>query len=128
MFHIGFMKTVVIIMLFIGFNCLKILTDEEDHKFWQALKIRNSKNRLRKILDPAQRELCVKVMERLMFLIKIVNKLKRRDGCGAQQPNLTIEGMKMILEQEIHLRRENKEEEKLANFHPNSTSTQLLFI
>ncbi|KAG0474279.1 hypothetical protein HPP92_013965 [Vanilla planifolia] len=51
MFHIGFLKTVLAIMRCVCFNCSKILADEEDARFKQALRIRNPKNRLKRIYD-----------------------------------------------------------------------------
>lgn len=73
---------------------------QEDHKFKQALRIRNPKNRLKKILDACKNktkcdggdEIDVQGQE-LEEPVK-----KSRGGCGAQQPKLTIEGMKMIAE------------------------------
>nr|CAB3491643.1 unnamed protein product [Digitaria exilis] len=100
MFHIGFIKTVLSIMRCVCFNCSKILADEESYKFKQALKIRNPKNRLRRIYDACKTkkfcgggdDLCIQEQQGTDELVK------KSGGCGAQQPNITVEGMKMVVE------------------------------
>ncbi|GJR39411.1 hypothetical protein Tco_1215095, partial [Tanacetum coccineum] len=66
----------------------------EDHKFKQAQKIRNPKNRLKKILDACKsKSKCEAQNQDGDEPVK-----KSRGGCGAQQPKITIEGMKMLSE------------------------------
>ncbi|KAJ3693705.1 hypothetical protein LUZ60_009185 [Juncus effusus] len=100
MFHIGFLKTVLSIMRCVCFNCSKILADEDDTKFKQALKIRNPKNRLKRIYDACKsKKRCAggdDVDQKEQDPDEPVKK--RRDGCGAQQPNITVDGMKMVAE------------------------------
>ncbi|KAF7809617.1 DNA-directed RNA polymerase II subunit 1 [Senna tora] len=100
MFHIGFIKTVLTIMRCVCFNCSKVLADEEDHKFKQALRIRNPKNRLKKILDSCKNKTKCEGGDEIDINAQDSEKpaKKSRGGCGAQQPKLTIEGMKMIAE------------------------------
>jgi DNA-directed RNA polymerase II subunit RPB1 len=100
MFHIGFLKTVLSIMRCVCFNCSKILADEEDHKFKQAMKIKNPKNRLKKILDACKNKTKCEGGDDLDVQGQDTEEpvKKSRGGCGAQQPKLTIEGMKMIAE------------------------------
>ncbi|EEE68068.1 hypothetical protein OsJ_26081 [Oryza sativa Japonica Group] len=100
MFHIGFIKTVLSIMRCVCFNCSKILADEDDTKFKQALKIRNPKNRLKRIYDACKsKKVCaggddLDVQEQQ----DTDEPVKKRGGCGAQQPNITVDGMKMVAE------------------------------
>ncbi|WVZ51464.1 hypothetical protein U9M48_002610 [Paspalum notatum var. saurae] len=100
MFHIGFIKTVLSILRCVCFNCSKILADEDNTKFKQALKIRNPKNRLRRIYDACKSkkfcgwgdDLCIQEQQ------DNIVSLKRRSGCGSQQPNIKVDGMKMVME------------------------------
>ncbi|KAJ9673445.1 hypothetical protein PVL29_023173 [Vitis rotundifolia] len=114
MFHIGFMKTVLSIMRCVCFNCSKILADEEDHKFKQAQKIRNPKNRLKKILDACKNKSKCEGGDEIETQAQDSDEpvKKSRGGCGAQQPKLTIEGMKMIAEYKIQ-RKKNDDPEQL---------------
>ncbi|KAF5935378.1 hypothetical protein HYC85_026507 [Camellia sinensis] len=79
MFHIGFLKT-------------------EEHIFKQAQKIRNPKNRLKKILDASKSKTKCEGGDEIDTQGQDTDEpvKKSRGGCGAQQPKLTIEGMKMI--------------------------------
>ncbi|KAK9271224.1 hypothetical protein L1049_026814 [Liquidambar formosana] len=114
MFHIGFMKTVLSIMRCVCFNCSKILADEEDHKFKQAQKIRNPKHRLKKILDACKNKTKCEGGDEIEGQGQDSDEpvKKTRGGCGAQQPKLTIEGMKMIAEYKIQ-RKKNDDTEQL---------------
>lgn len=77
-----------------------MLVLQESYKFKQALKIRNPKNRLRRIYDACKTkkfcgggdDLCIQEPQGTDELVK------KSGGCGAQQPNITVEGMKMVLE------------------------------
>ncbi|PPD96835.1 hypothetical protein GOBAR_DD06103 [Gossypium barbadense] len=114
MFHIGFMKTVLSIMRCVCFNCSKILADEEDHKFKQALKIKNPKNRLKKILDACKNKTKCEGGDEIDVQGQDAEEpvKKSRGGCGAQQPKLTIDGMKMIAEYKAQ-RKKNDDPEQL---------------
>ncbi|KAF8022821.1 hypothetical protein BT93_F0363 [Corymbia citriodora subsp. variegata] len=100
MFHIGFMKTVWSIMRCVCFNCSKILADEEDYKFKQAVRTRNPKHRLKKILDACKNKSKCEGGDEFDVQGQGSEEQakKGRGGCGAQQPKLTIGGMKMIAE------------------------------
>ncbi|XP_078178379.1 DNA-directed RNA polymerase II subunit RPB1-like [Carex rostrata] len=101
MYHVGFLKTVLSIMRCVCFNCSKILADEDDTRFKQALKIRNPKNRLKRIYDACKgKKRCAGGDD-----IDVQKEQdgdepvkKSRGGCGAQQPNITVDGMKMVAE------------------------------
>ncbi|KAL3734156.1 hypothetical protein ACJRO7_023493 [Eucalyptus globulus] len=114
MFHIGFMKTVLSIMRCVCFSCSKILVDEEDHKFKQALRITNPKNRLKKILDACKNKSKCEGGDEIDVQGRGSEEpvKKSRGGCGAQQPKLTIEGMKMIAEYKAR-RKENDDQDQL---------------
>lgn len=114
MFHIGFMKTVLSIMRCVCFNCSKILADEEDPKFKLALRIRNPKNRLKKILDACKnRSKCEGGDEIDVQGQESEEPVKKtRGGCGAQQPRLTIDGLKMVAEYKVQ-KKKNDDQEQL---------------
>jgi DNA-directed RNA polymerase II subunit RPB1 len=115
MYHVGFMKTVLSIMRCVCFNCSKILADEEEHKFKQAMKIKNPKNRLKKILDACKNKTKCDGGDDIDDVQSHSTDepvKKSRGGCGAQQPKLTIEGMKMIAEYKIQ-RKKNDEPDQL---------------
>nr|GEX12248.1 DNA-directed RNA polymerase II subunit 1 [Tanacetum cinerariifolium] len=109
MFHIGFMKTVLSIIRCVCFSCSKLLADEEDYKFKQALKIRNPKNRLKKILDACKSK-CIceggddieSVNEEVVKTVK-----KGHGGCGSLQPTITIDGLKMVAEYKLSKKKIN---------------------
>ncbi|XP_058185181.1 DNA-directed RNA polymerase II subunit RPB1-like isoform X2 [Rhododendron vialii] len=115
MFHIGFMKTVLSIMRCVCFNCSKLLAEEEDHNFKQALRIRNPKHRLKKILDACKNKAKCEGGDE----IEVQNLdseepiSKSPGGCGAQQPKITIQGMNMIAEYKARTKK-NFEREQLA--------------
>ncbi|KAH9322462.1 hypothetical protein KI387_017101, partial [Taxus chinensis] len=102
MYHIGFLKTILSILRCVCFNCSRILADEDDHRFKQALKVKNPKHRLKKVLD------CCKNKTKCEGGDVIDEdqgqdgddevKKKRQGGCGAQQPKIYIDGMKIIAE------------------------------
>ncbi|KDO36243.1 hypothetical protein CISIN_1g045123mg, partial [Citrus sinensis] len=103
MFHIGFMKTLLTIMRCVCFNCSKILADEEDDKFKLALKIRHPKSRLEQILCACKTKNKCEGGDEIDVLSLLGHDgeeplRKRKSGCGALQPTLTIDGMNMIAE------------------------------
>ncbi|VAI24335.1 unnamed protein product [Triticum turgidum subsp. durum] len=86
MFHIGFIKTVLSIMRCVCFNCSKIL------------KIKNPKNRLRKIQEACKSKKVCSAGEDDLEGQDTDEPVKKRGGCGAQQPKITVDGMKMVAE------------------------------
>ncbi|KAJ7944104.1 DNA-directed RNA polymerase subunit [Quillaja saponaria] len=112
MFHIGFMKTVLTILRCVCFNCSKILADEEDLKFKQALRIKNPKNRLKKILDACQNKTKCEGGDEIDVPGENFEESvkKRHGGCGAWLPNLKIDGMKIIA---YYRKKNNDDEEQL---------------
>lgn len=74
---------------------------QDDTRFKQALKIRNPKNRLKRIYDACKSkkrcaggdDIDVQGQQDTDEPVK-----KSRGGCGAQQPNITVDGMKMVAE------------------------------
>ncbi|RLM69983.1 DNA-directed RNA polymerase II subunit 1 [Panicum miliaceum] len=112
MFHIGFIKTVLSIMRCVCFNCSKILADEDNNKFKQALKIRNPKNRLRRIYDACKStkfcgggdDPCIQEQQ------DTDEPVKKRGYYGAMQANITVDGMKMVVE--FKARKKNDDKEK----------------
>lgn len=64
------------------------------------MKIKNPKNRLKKILDACKNKTKCEGGDDLDVQGQDTEEpvKKSRGGCGAQQPKLTIEGMKMIAE------------------------------
>ncbi|KAK4393292.1 DNA-directed RNA polymerase II subunit RPB1 [Sesamum angolense] len=113
MFHIGFMKTVLSILRCVCFNCSKILADEEEPKFKQALRIRNPKNRLKKILDACKNKSKCEGGDEIDVQGQDTDEpvKKTRGGCGAQQPKISIDGMKMVAEYKIQKKKNDDPEQ-----------------
>jgi len=115
MYHIGFLKTVLSILRCVCFNCSRILADEDDHRFKQALKVKNPKHRLKKVLD------CCKNKTKCEGGDVIDEdqgqdgdeevKKKRHGGCGAQQPKISIDGMKIIAEYKAPRKKADEQEQ-----------------
>ncbi|KAK4387915.1 DNA-directed RNA polymerase II subunit RPB1 [Sesamum angolense] len=114
MFHIGFMKVVLSILRSVCFNCSKILADEDDPKFKQAMRIRNPKNRLRKILDACKNKSKCDGGDEIDVRGQDPDEpvKKSRGGCGAQQPKISIDGMKMVAEYKIQ-KKKNDDQDQL---------------
>jgi len=87
---------------------------QDDHKFKQALRIRNPKNRLKKILDACKNKSKCDGGDDVDTKGQGSEepKKKSRGGCGAQQPKLTIEGMKMIAEYKAQ-RKKNDDQDQI---------------
>ncbi|GFY88058.1 RNA polymerase II large subunit [Actinidia rufa] len=113
MFHVGFMKAVLGVLRCVCFNCSKILAEEEDPKFKQALRMRNPKNRLKKILDACKNKTICEGGDEIEIQGQDSEEpLKRsHSGCGARQPKITIEGMKMIAEYKAGTKKNNDQEQ-----------------
>eukprot|EP00898_Chlorokybus_atmophyticus_P000376 jgi/Chlat1/1339/Chrsp119S01776 len=100
MFHVGFIKTVLRVLRCVCFNCSKLLADQNDSRFRVALKIRNRATRLRKVTDICKtKSLCEGGDEILPGTTdEHGNELKAHGGCGAMQPKISIDGMKILAE------------------------------
>lgn len=86
---------------------------QEDQKFKQAMKIKNPKNRLKKILDACKNKTKCEGGDDLDVHGQDSEEpvKKSRGGCGAQQPKLTIEGMKMIAEYKAQRKKSDDQEQ-----------------
>ncbi|CAL9110471.1 unnamed protein product, partial [Musa textilis] len=116
MFHVGFLKTVLVIMRCVCFNCSKILVDEDDPKFKEALKIRNPKNRLKRIYVACKGKKKCSGGDDIGFQGEQDSQgptEKRRVGCGAKQPIVTVDGLKMVAEYKDSKRRSDEQEDRL---------------
>lgn len=73
---------------------------QEDSQFKEALRIRNPKHRLKKILDACKNKKKCGGGEELEVQGQVSEEqqTKFRGGCGALRPTLRIEGMQIILE------------------------------
>ncbi|VFR02519.1 unnamed protein product [Cuscuta campestris] len=112
MFHIGFMKPVLSILRCVCFNCSKILADEDDPKFKQAIRRRNPKERLRKIQDACKNKNKCEGGDELNVQSQDPDQpvKKTRGGCGAQQPKISIDGMKMVAEYKAQKKKNDDQE------------------
>ncbi|KAG6434490.1 hypothetical protein SASPL_106127 [Salvia splendens] len=72
----------------------------EEPKFKQAMRIRNPKNRLKKILDACKNKSKCEGGDEIDVRDQDTDEpvKKSRGGCGAQQPKISIDGMKMVAE------------------------------
>lgn len=86
---------------------------QEDHKFKQAQKIRNPKNRLKKILDACKSKTKCDGGDEIDSQNQDTDEpvKKSRGGCGAQQPKITIEGMKMVAEYKLQKKKSDDSEQ-----------------
>lgn len=73
---------------------------QEESKFKQAMRIRNPKNKLRKILDACKNKTKCEGGDEIDVRGEDTDEpvKKSRGGCGAQQPKISIDGMKMVAE------------------------------
>ncbi|EFJ10314.1 hypothetical protein SELMODRAFT_128226 [Selaginella moellendorffii] len=110
MFHIGFLKTVLALLRCVCYNCSHILALEVCREtlllcfifglFKLAKKAKNPKQRLKKVLE------CCKNKQKCEGNNNDMDgeqddqegEQKGHGGCGAQQPKITIDGMKIIAE------------------------------
>nr|GMC96905.1 DNA-directed RNA polymerase II subunit 1 [Ipomoea batatas] len=113
MFHIGFMKTVLSILCCVCFSCSKILADEEDPKFKQAMRIRKPKNRLKKILEACENKTKCEGGDEINLQGQDSEEpvKNHKGGCGAQQPKISIDGMKMVAEYEFQKKKNDDPEQ-----------------
>ncbi|KAG9143347.1 hypothetical protein Leryth_022599 [Lithospermum erythrorhizon] len=114
MFHIGFMKTLLTICRCVCFNCSKILADEKNPKMQQAMKIRNPKHKLKKVYEACNNKTKCEGGDEFDLQSQDTEEpvKKTRGGCGAQQPKISIDGMKMIAEYKL-TRKKNDDQEQL---------------
>ncbi|PWA39418.1 RNA polymerase II large subunit [Artemisia annua] len=80
-------------------SCFQFMNSQmEDYKFKQALRIRNPKNRLKKILDACKSKSTCECGDDIQSINPDgVNTVKKsHGGCGALQPTITIDGMKWL--------------------------------
>ena len=87
---------------------------QEDTKFQQALKIKNPKNRLRRSYDACKSKKVCSGGEDLEGQDQqdTEEPVKKKGGCGAQQPNITVDGMKMVAEFKT-TKKKNDEQDQL---------------
>ncbi|KAH9322486.1 hypothetical protein KI387_017125 [Taxus chinensis] len=114
-YHIGFLKTILSILRCVCFNCSRILADEGDHRFKQALKVKNPKHRFKKVLDCCKNKRKCKGGDVIdedqgHYGVDDVKK-KWQEGCGALQPKIYIDGMKIIAE--YNPRKKSDDQEQL---------------
>lgn len=77
------------------------------------MRVRNPKNRLKKILDACKNKTKCDGGDDIDVSVQDSEKpaKKSRGGCGAQQPKLTIEGMKMIAEYKAQRKKSDDQEQ-----------------
>lgn len=88
---------------------------QDEPRFKQALRIRNPKHRLKRIYDACKgKKKCaggddidVQGQQDSEEPVK-----KTRGGCGAQQPTITIDGMKMVAEYKAQ-KKKNDDQDQL---------------
>jgi DNA-directed RNA polymerase II subunit RPB1 len=72
---------------------------QDETKFKQAQKIRNPKNRLKRIYDACKsKKFCAGGDDLDVQEQDTDEPVKKRGGCGAQQPKITVDGMRMVAE------------------------------
>ncbi|CAI5984210.1 unnamed protein product [Closterium sp. NIES-65] len=125
MFHIGFIKVVLTLLRSVCHNCSRILADPNDYRYKMALRVRNPKQRLRRMYECCRtRSVCAADTppEGTEDGADPANpdgedfddpeRKVRRGGCGATQPKYTIDGMKIMAEFKAPKRGRNEMEEE----------------
>ncbi|KAL3689206.1 hypothetical protein R1sor_015515 [Riccia sorocarpa] len=112
MFHIGFLKTVLALLRCVCYNCSKVLADEEDHRFKQAKKVRAPKQRLKKVLECCKSKTKCEGGDVIDEDSKEeAEKKKKHGGCGAAQPKISIDGMKIIAEFKLPKKKQDEQDQ-----------------
>eukprot|EP00850_Spirogloea_muscicola_P018640 SM000173S03009 [mRNA] locus=s173:142606:150701:- [translate_table: standard] len=121
MFHIGYLKKVLAILRCVCFNCSRLLADEDDHNFKLAKRVRQPKQRLRKMMDCCKNKTVCEGGDDIDEDQAVADgadaggggetKGKRHGGCGAQQPKYTVDGMKIVAEFKISGKRSEEQEQ-----------------
>lgn len=80
---------------------------QDNPKFKQAMRIRNPKNRLRKMLDACKNKTKCEGGDEIDVQGQDTEEpvKKSRGGCGAQQPKISIDGKKMVAEYKMQKKR-----------------------
>ncbi|TQD85770.1 hypothetical protein C1H46_028686 [Malus baccata] len=113
MYHIGFMKTVLSVIRCVCFKCSKILADEEDQKFKQALRIKCPKDRLKQIVDACRTKTKCEGGDDIDVQGPESEEpvKKSHGGCGAKQPKFSLDGIKMIAEYKAQRKKKDDQEQ-----------------
>ncbi|KAJ0410245.1 hypothetical protein P43SY_002577 [Pythium insidiosum] len=113
MYHLGFIKEVLKILRSVCFHCSKVLSDERDHRFRSAMRIKNGKRRLKAVYEIcANKSMCEygeeadmeKMREDLNIGLQggLDDKNKPKEGghggCGGLQPKYRRQGIKILVE------------------------------
>ena len=114
MFHVGFMNECMKILRSVCFHCSKVLSDNRDHRFRCAMRIRNGKKRLKAVYEICRNKSMCEYgeeadMEKMRAELNIglqggldVNNQKPKEGghggCGGLQPKYRKEGVKILVE------------------------------
>lgn len=113
MYHMGFIKEVLKILRSVCFHCSKVLSDERDHRFRSAMKIKNGKRRLKAVYEIcSNKSMCEygeeadmeKMREDLNIGLQggLDDKSKPKEGghggCGGLQPKYRKQGIKLLVE------------------------------
>lgn len=96
--------------MLLSFKCYCYFV-QDDHKFKTALRIKNPKNRLKKILDACKNKTKCEGGDEIDVQDTDEPLKKSRGGCGAQQPKLTIDGMKMVAEYKAQRKKSDDQEQ-----------------
>lgn len=86
---------------------------QDDPKFKQAMRIRNPKNRLKKILDACKNKTKCEGGDEINLQGQDSEgpAKKPKGGCGAQQPKISIDGMKMVAEYKLQKKKNDDPEQ-----------------
>jgi len=106
-----------------------MLMSQDNNKFKQALKIRNSKNRLRRIYDACKsKKFCGGDDPCIPEQKDTDEPVKKRGCCGAMQPNITVDGMKMVVEFKAPKKNDDKEKSSEQVERKQSLSAERVYI
>eukprot|EP00027_Filamoeba_sp_ATCC50430_P000934 CAMPEP_0168554826 /NCGR_PEP_ID=MMETSP0413-20121227/7995_1 /TAXON_ID=136452 /ORGANISM="Filamoeba nolandi, Strain NC-AS-23-1" /LENGTH=1668 /DNA_ID=CAMNT_0008585609 /DNA_START=242 /DNA_END=5249 /DNA_ORIENTATION=- len=100
-FHIGFINVVMKVLKCVCFHCSKLLTDTNDTRFRNALKVRNPKLRMKLVLAFVNQKPFAKVENNEAEQQDPNNPekvTKKHGGCGNYQPTIRRDGMRLTAE------------------------------
>lgn len=106
-FHIGFIRKIQKLLEMVCHHCSKVLVDETNPAFKDAIRIRDRKRRFDTVHKICKGKMTCDLNQDDANPKKQV--VKRRAGCGAAQPIMRKEGLKLIAEYKT-LRNEEEED------------------
>jgi len=124
-FHIGFIRKIQKLLEIVCHNCSKVLVDESNPAFADAIRIRDRKRRFETIHKLCKgRKVCETTQQEddgdfnAGDLKKPVKYVSRHGGCGMSQPIIRKEGLKLIAEHKAPKSEEDEDAVRSTSKNP----------